>query len=150
MGTDSAKPSRRRARHSTAEGVRFEMTATETEGRGSGAARKLIAPAAISLVGSAAGLLLTKRQKVREAAPKLRKAVSDLPVPHVPEGGVGELAGDLRGKLDEVLGREPAADADGGANDGSAGAREIDWSEFEQRRRARQERRNRRRQRSRR
>jgi hypothetical protein len=126
------------------------MTATETEGRGTGVVRKLIGPAAIGLVGSAAGLLLTKRQKVREAAPKLRKAVSDLPIPRVPEGGVGELTGDLREKLDEVLGREPAADSDGGANGGSTGARAIDWSEFEQRRRARQERRNRRRQRSRR
>jgi hypothetical protein len=125
-------------------------TTTETEGRASGIARKLIVPAVISLVGSAAGFLLTQRQKVREAAPKLRGAVSDLPVPHVPEGGVGELAGDLRGKLDEVLGREPAADADERSNGGSTGTTGIDHSEFEERRRARQERRERRRQRSRR
>jgi hypothetical protein len=125
-------------------------TTTETEGRGSGIARKLIVPAAISLAGSAAGLLLTQRQRVRAAAPKLREAVSDLPVPQMPEGGVGELTGDLKGKLDEVLGREPAAEADEGANAGFTGAREIDWSEYEERRRARQERRDRRRQRSRR
>jgi hypothetical protein len=125
-------------------------TTTETEGRGSGVARKLIAPAAISLVGSAAGLLLTQRQKVREAAPKLREAVSDLPVPHVPERGVGELAGDLRGKLDEVLGREPTAEADEQSDGGSTGRTRTDLSEFAERRRARQERRDERRRRSRR
>ena len=121
---------------------------TETEGRGSGIARKLIVPAAVSLVGSAVGLLLTNRQKVREAAPKLREAVSDLPVPRAPEGGMGGLAGDLRGKLDEVLGREPAVDADEDSHGASSGG--VERSEFEQRRRARQERRNQRRQRSRR
>jgi hypothetical protein len=114
--------------------------ATETEGRGSGVVRKLIAPAAIGLAGSAAGLLMTQRQKVRGAAPKLREAVS--------ESGVGELTGDLKEKLDEVLGRGPAADDDGASN--FTGAREVDWSEFEERRRARQERRERRRQKSRR
>jgi hypothetical protein len=124
-------------------------TGPETEERGSGIARKLIVPAVISAAGSAVGLLLTQRQKVREAAPKLREAVSDLQVPHVREGGVGELAGDLRGKLDEVLGREPAGDTeddDGGSRSDTG----IDRSELEQRRRERQERRDRRRQRSRR
>jgi hypothetical protein len=128
----------------------FDM-ATETEGRGSGVVRKLVVPAAIGLAGSAAGLLMTQRQKVREAAPKLRDAVSDrLPVPQVPGGGVGELTGDLKEKLDEVLGREPAAGGDGASSDDFTGAREVDWSEFEERRRARQERRGRRRQKSRR
>jgi hypothetical protein len=116
--------------------------ATETERRGSGVVRKLIVPAAISLVGSAAGLLLTQRQKVREAAPKLREAVA--------EGGVGELTSDLKDKLDEVLGREPAAESDGASSDDFTGVREVDWSEFEERRRARQERRERRRHKSRR
>jgi hypothetical protein len=116
-------------------------TGPETEERGSGIARKLIVPAAISVAGSAVGLLLTQRQKLREA-------VSDLSVPHVPEGGVGELAGDLKGKLDEVLGREPAGDTDD--DGGSRSDTGIDRSELEQRRRERQERRDRRRQRSRR
>ena len=124
--------------------------ATETEGDGNGVVRKLIVPAAIGLAGSAAGLLMTQRQKVREAAPRLREAVSDLPVPQLPEGGVGELTGDLREKLDEVLGRESPADGDETSSDDFSGAREIDWSEFEERRRARQERRARRRQKSRR
>lgn len=120
-------------------------TKSETEGRESGIARKLLVPAAISVAGSALGFLLTKRDKVREAAPKLREAVSDLSVPGVPEGGVGELTGDLRGKLDEVLGKEPAADAKASSSKTS-----IDHSELARRRRERQERRNRRRQRSRR
>ena len=123
-------------------------TGPETEEGGSGIARKLIVPAAISVAGSAVGLLLTQRQKVREAAPKLREAVSDLQVPHVREGGVGELTGDLRGKLDEVLGREPAGDT--GDDGGSRSDTGIDRSELEQRRRERAERRDRRRQRPRR
>jgi hypothetical protein len=118
---------------------------TETEGRGSGIARKLIVPAAITAAGSAVGLLLTQRQKLRAAAPKLRAAVSDLPVPRPPELGVGELAGDLRGKLDEALGKEPAGDTGGRSS-----AARIDRSEYQQRRRERQQRRDRRRQRSRR
>jgi hypothetical protein len=120
-------------------------TKPETEGRESGIARKLLVPAAISAAGSALGFLLTKRQKVREAAPKLREAVSDLSVPGVPEGGIGELTGDLRGKLDEVLGKEPAD-----ASRASSPKTSIDHSELERRRRERQQRRNRRRQRSRR
>jgi hypothetical protein len=116
--------------------------ASESEERESGVARKLIVPAVISLAGSAAGLLLTQRQKVREAAPRLREAVS--------EGGVGELTGDLRDKLDEVLGRDSAGEGDHDTDDGFMGASEIDWSEYEERRRARRERRDRRRQRSRR
>jgi hypothetical protein len=121
-------------------------TKPETQGHGSGIARTLLVPAAISAVGSAVGFLLAKRQKVREAAPKLREAVSDLSVPGVPEGAVGELTGDLRGKLDEVLGKEPAADAGRAASSKTS----IDHSELERRRRERQERRNQRRQRSRR
>jgi hypothetical protein len=124
----------------------------ESEGRAGEIARKLAVPVAISAAGSAVGFLLTKRDRVREAAPKLREAVSDLPRPHVPERGVGELASDLRGKLDEVLGREPAADTEEESDGGSGSTRRsaVDLSEFEGRRRERQERRARRRQRSRR
>jgi hypothetical protein len=111
----------------------------ETGERRSGIARKLIVPAAISLAGSALGFLLTNRQKLRDAAPKLREAAPDL-------GGVGELTSDLREKIDEVLGRKPTADAGGDI----ARAREVDWTKFEERRRARRERRERRGRRSRR
>ena len=133
--------------HSTGNVREVQMSDTpETQGSESGIARKLIVPAAISAVGSLVGLLLTKRDKLREAAPKLRDAASDLPRPRVPEGGVGELAGDLRGKLDEVLGKAPI----GGGGDESSPAPKADRSELQQRRRDRQERRDRRRQRSRR
>ena len=129
-------------------------TKAETERRGSGIARRLLVPAAISAAGSALGFLLTKRQMLREAAPKLREAVSDLSVPGVPEGGVGELTGDLRGKLDEVLGKEPAAGEGKEPADGEGKASSpktsIDHSQLARRRRERQERRNKRRQRSRR
>jgi hypothetical protein len=127
-------------------------TEPETGTHWSGVARKLMVPAAIAAAGSAVGLLLTKRQKLRAAAPKLREAVSDLRVPHIPEGGVGEFAGDLRGKVDEVLGREPTAKDEGGSSgDGaSSGDTKIDRSKLQQRRRERQERRDRRQQRSRR
>jgi hypothetical protein len=146
---DSRSPSGEE-RHSTAEAREVQMAPrAEIEEGGSGIARKLIVPTAITAAGSAVGLLLTKREKLREAAPRLRQAVSGLRIPQVPQvpaGGVGELAGDLRGKLDDVLGKEPAAEA-GGESRAHTG---IDRSEFQQRRRAREERRSRRRQRSRR
>jgi hypothetical protein len=116
-------------------------TGSDTEAPGKGIAGKLLIPVAVSAVGSALGFLLTKRQKIREAAPKVRQAVSDLPRPTLPERGVGELTDELRGKVESVLGKEPAA---GGEH---APAR-IDTAKFEQRRRARQERRNSRRRRS--
>jgi hypothetical protein len=122
---------------------RFEMADTsEAEGRGSGIVRKLAVPVAISLVGSLLGFVLSRRDRLRAAGPKLRETISDLPLP---EGGVGEITSDLQGKLDEVLGKEPSIDGDleqGVPTD-------QDLSEFEERRRARQERRDRRRRRSR-
>lgn len=122
------------------------MAATpDTETGGKGIARKLIVPAAISAAGSAVGLLLTQRQKVTEVAPKIRDAVSDLAVPRS-DRGVGELTGDLRDKVEEVLGKTPASDA----GEQSTTKSRIDRSELEQRRRARQERREQRRQSSRR
>jgi hypothetical protein len=126
-------------------------TTPETEGPTGGIARKLAVPVLIGAAGSALGFVLTKRDRVREAAPKLREAVSDIPVPHVPEGGFGELAGDLRGKLDEVLGRERPAESEGSDGDpGFTGGSDVDLSQFEERRREREKRRARRRQRSRR
>ena len=110
--------------------------------------RKLAVPAAISAAAGAAGLLMTKRQNVRDAVPKLREAASDIPRPSLPEGGVGDLAGDLRGKLDDVLGKEPSGDGSGDGTGSSSAPASFDRSEFEQRRRERQERRNERRQRS--
>jgi hypothetical protein len=120
-----------------------DTSQSETGGRG--IARKLLIPALISAVGSLLGYLLSKRDKIREAAPKLREAVSDVPMPKVPEGGVGEITSDLQGKLDEVLGKESATESD---FDSSAPT-DRDLSKFEERRRARQERRTRRQRKSR-
>lgn len=88
--------------------------ATEPDTGADGVARKLIVPAAVGAVAGAVGLLLTKKKDVQravsqsdvgQAVPKLREAVSDLPLPNVRDSGVGDLAGDLRGKLDDVLGK---------------------------------------------
>lgn len=120
-------------------------TEPDTEANASGVVRKLALPAAISAAAGAAGLLMTKRQAVRDAVPKLREAASGLPRPSVPGGGVGEIADDLRGKLDDVLGKDsPPGDANGGT-DRSSAAPAFDQSELEERRRAREQRRNERR-----
>ncbi len=117
----------------------------ESEGRAGGIARKLLIPMAISAVGTLLGFLLSKKDRLREAAPKLRETVSNLPIPETPGGVMGELTSDLKGKLDEVLGKEPAAENEFD----SAVPTDEDLSEFEARRQARQERRNQRRRRSR-
>lgn len=113
-----------------------------------GVARKLIVPAAVGAAAGAAGLLLTKKRDVRravsksdvrQAVPKLREAVSDLPLPNVRDSGVGDLAGDLRGKLDDVLGKGSSEE-----QTLTAPPSRID-PEFERRRRERQGRRERRR-----
>ena len=120
--------------------------ATETRGSTREVAGKLFLPLAVA-VGSALGYLLTKKQDVRSAAPKLREAVSDLPRPHVPDSGVGDLAGKLRDMVGSALGREPSGSSAAQAHPTES---QADSGELEQRRRERQERRNRRRQRSRR
>src|SRR5215210_4223885 len=109
--------------------------------------RKLALPAAVSAAAGAAGLLMTKKPNIREALPKLREAASDLPkpsVPSVPTGGVGDLADELKGKLDGVLGKE----SDEGAGELASAGSAIDRTELEGRRRERERRRNERRSRS--
>jgi hypothetical protein len=129
--------------------TRERSMATGRDTGADGVARKLIVPAAVSAAAGAAGLLLTKKREVRRAAvsksdmrqavPKLREAVSDLPLPNVRDSGVGDLAGDLRGKLDDVLGKGSSEE-----QTLTAPPSRID-PEFERRRRERQERRERRR-----
>ena len=62
------------------------MALREDIGRG---ARKLVIPAAASLAGAGAGLVLT-RKSVREAVPDFGS-------------GLGDIADDLRTKLDSVI-----------------------------------------------
>jgi hypothetical protein len=116
----------------------------EKEERGGGVPRKLLIPVAISAVGTLLGYLLSKKDRIPEAASKLRETVSDLSIPETP-GRTGELGNELRGKLDKVLGKEQEADSD---FDSGIPAKQ-DLSEFEDRRKERQKRRNQRRQRSR-
>jgi len=110
--------------------------------------RKLAVPAAISAAAGAAGLLMTKKPNVRQALPKLREAASDLPrpsVPSVPTGGVGDLADDLKGKLDGVLGKDSEEDSERERSETAGADSTFDRDELEGRRRERERRRNERR-----
>jgi hypothetical protein len=104
------------------------MALSEDIGHG---ARKLLVPAAASIAGAGAGLMLT-RKSVRKAMPE----IGDL--------GLGELADDLRAKLDSAIGKGQALTHGAGASQG----RRIDSRELHQRLREREQRRNSRRARS--
>jgi hypothetical protein len=119
--------------------------ARETDtGAGMNSLRRLAVPAAVGVVGSAVGLLLTKKPKsLREAIPNVRDAI-----PQLPEGGIGELTDDLRGRLDSVLGRgdgDEVHDRSGWAQSQPAN---FDASRFEKRRAERGQRREQRRRRT--
>ena len=92
--------------------------------------RKALVPGAASIVGAGAGLLLTKNIS------GLRRALPDLK-----DLGVGDLAGDLRGRLDGVLGKSGSSS--------SRQAEDFDADELAARRRERGERRTQRRKQSR-
>jgi hypothetical protein len=113
--------------------------------RDEGTLRKLLVPAAMGIGGSALAVVLTKKPKqlteqLTDAVPKVREAM-----PQLPERGIGEITGDLRNRLDAVLGKEPG----GGADDEweQMQPSDIDTSKFEERRAARRERRDARRRR---
>ena len=93
--------------------------------------RKLLVPAAASLAGAGAGLALT-RKPVREAMPDL----GDL--------RIGDLADDLRGKLDSILGKGQSSFRFVHTTDSSQ-IRRTDSAELEKRRREREQRRSQRR-----
>jgi|SRR5918992_3885358 hypothetical protein len=80
--------------------------------------RKLALPAAVSAVGGAIGLFLSRKPKQRQGHPQL------------PDVDVGAFAADMRGRLDSALGKNP------GQNEES-----FDADEFERRRGVRQKRR---------
>jgi hypothetical protein len=88
--------------------------------------RKMLPPTAAGILGAGAGLFLTRKQNLRDAMPNFE--------------GLGDLADDLRGKLDTVLGKAEGSD--------SRGQRHLSSGELERRRREREQRRNRRRARS--
>jgi hypothetical protein len=88
-------------------------------------ARKLLFPAAVSVVGGGLGWLLSRKPR------QLRQAM-----PQMPDVDVGNLRDDLRGRLDFVLGKEEEA-----AHEEQHEEQPVDTSEFEERRQERQKRR---------
>jgi hypothetical protein len=93
--------------------------------------QRLLLPAAVSLAGAGAGLLLTKRSEVRAAMPDLKNV------------GVGDLTDDLRAKLDTVLGKDSPSTRETARRAGERS--HVDAAELRSRRRDRAERRSRRR-----
>jgi hypothetical protein len=93
--------------------------------------RSLIVPAAASLVGAGAGLVLT-RKPVRNAMPELNGL------------GIGDLADDLRGKLDSALGKAQSSSAFAHLSRSSQ-TRRLNPAQLEQRVHAREQRRSQRR-----
>jgi hypothetical protein len=116
-----------------------------------GGLRKLLLPAAAGIAGSAVAVALTKKPKqiadavprqLGEVVPKVRDAM-----PQLPEGGIGEITDDLRGRLDSVLGRDGEDDDSIGGFEGQT-PKQFDASKFETRRAERRERREQRRRRA--
>ena len=120
----------------------------ESEATGTGNLRKFLVPTAAGVAGSALAVALTKKPKqLGEVMPKVRDAL-----PELPDGGIGELTEDLKGRLDSVLGRDAgdgtdARDARLEGFDGQTPQR-FDTAKFEQRRAERRERREQRRRRA--
>jgi|tagenome__1003787_1003787.scaffolds.fasta_scaffold20957886_5 hypothetical protein len=93
--------------------------------------RKMLVPAAAGVVGAGTGLFLTRKQRFRDTMPDFT------------ELGISDLAEDLRGKLDSVLGKvDISSRAEGSSS--STGNGHIDSQELARRRRDREQRRNRR------
>jgi hypothetical protein len=96
------------------------------------ALRRFALPTAAGALGAGAGLFLTRKQKLRDAMPN----IGDL--------AIGDLADDLRGRVESVLHKaEPSARMKSAF--GSGGDRQLDPDELEKRRHDREQRRNRRR-----
>jgi hypothetical protein len=91
--------------------------------------KNLIVPAAASLVGAGAGLVLT-RKPMRGSMPDLNG------LGH----GIGDLAEDLRGKVDAVLGKAQSSSAF--AHVSRSTPDRLNSAQLEQRIRAREQRRN--------
>jgi hypothetical protein len=111
------------------------MAIGDVVGKEKGRLRKALVPGAASVVGAGAGLLLTRKNR------NLRAALPDLK-----DLGVGDVADDLRGKLESVLGKTTDSRA---ATSSTQKRQTLTAKELETRRQEREERRNRRRQRAR-
>ena len=112
---------------------RREMAIGEAAGKAKEALRKAVVPGAASVVGAGAGLFLTRKNRsITSALPDLK----DL--------GIGNLADDLRGKVENVVGKTNSS----GSRQSAPGRRTFDASDLAARRQEREERRNRRRSRA--
>jgi hypothetical protein len=100
-----------------------------------GRLRGLVLPAAVSIAGAAAGVLLSKRPA------KLRQVV-----PSVPDVDLGDLAGELRTKVESMRGTSRSEGGD--RRDSDEESRLPSPSELQSRRRERERRRTARRQRT--
>ena len=125
-------------------------TGTATGSRQDGRLKKLLVPTAAGVAGSALAVALTKKPKqildavpkqLGDVVPKVRDAMPDMP-----EGGIGEITDDLRGRLDSVLGKE-TDDVRLEGFEGQTPSR-FDTTKFEQRREERRQRREQRRRRA--
>jgi hypothetical protein len=125
-------------------------TGTTTGSRQDGRLKKLLVPTAAGVAGSALAVALTKKPKqildavpkqLGDVVPKVRDAMPDMP-----EGGIGEITDDLRGRLDSVLGKE-TDDVRLEGFEGQTPSR-FDTTKFEQRREERRQRREQRRRRA--
>jgi hypothetical protein len=95
-----------------------------TDNMKDGGWRKLLVPGAASLVGAGAGLALTRGQSLRRSLPSLDDV------------GIGDLADDLRTKLNSVIGKD-----DSGRTRARTSSTPLSSSELKARRDRREERR---------
>jgi hypothetical protein len=111
------------------------MAIGDAAGKARDQLRKAVVPGAASVVGAGAGLLLTRKNRNFRAA-----------LPDLKDIGVGDIADDLRGRLESVLGKtsEPGRSATNSSHE----RRTLDGNELATRRQEREERRSRRRQHS--
>jgi hypothetical protein len=88
--------------------------------------RKLLVPGAASLIGAGAGLALSRGQSLRRTLPSLDDV------------GIGDLADDLRTKLNSVIGKD---DTGKGRRTTTTSSKPLSSSELEARRSRREQRR---------
>ena len=113
-----------------------------TRGSGESTLRKVLVPTIAGAAGTAVAVALTKKPKqIENAIPKVREAIPDLPA-----GGVGEIADDLRTRLESVLGKESGAEDVAGFEGQTP--KKFDTAEFERARAQRRKRREQRRRRA--
>jgi hypothetical protein len=108
------------------------MTDADRTGTLKAALRKFGIPTAAGVIGTGAGLILTRKPNAGRAVPDRK--------------GVGNLVDDLRGKLESVIGKNDNKQSNRQST--TSRSQQLSAKELTQRRRAREQRRNRRRSRA--